>query len=151
MNKSTTKGKPTTTTTKKYTKENKIHKIRSQTKFHGSKRGSFFCRRCGQNNTHATPDCWILKRAEENRNIDRNRPADNNKWAVEPFFQRKARKEAHATGRKRAGKNAGAKKQMAECKWDASLTDSSDSSSGEVSVHNMEMDQIGTWNGKFGH
>ena len=130
---------------KKVHKKTKFTKFESRAKFRGNKRSGYFCRKCGQNNTHSTPDCWILKRAGENNKKEHGGPANNNKRAGKPFFQREERKEAHATNRKRAGRKASNKNKTAESKRDDSSTASSTtSSSSAVSVNNMELDQIGT-------
>ena len=85
-------------------KKVKFAKDRDEHKKNGRERtrtqDKLFCKRCGENNTHVTRDCYILKReAREQEN-----PSEKNK----PFTKRTFRKEVNAMARI-AGKNDGLK------------------------------------------
>jgi hypothetical protein len=91
----------------KNNKKNKFAKFENNNKKNGgenvpTKDGSFMCKRCGQNATHDTDRCYILKnlaRKAEQAN-------GNGKEHAKPFSKRTFRKEINAIARK-AGKNDG--------------------------------------------
>ena len=64
-------------------KKTKFAKFQVRGTFRERKRGNYFCRKCGPNATHATPDCWHLKRANANDNNKTDGPVPSS-WEVAP-------------------------------------------------------------------
>jgi hypothetical protein len=109
-------------------KKTKFSNFESRAKFRGNFRRRYFCRKCGPNDMHTTPECRILKRVAVHK----------------PFTQRgRPTKDAHVTN-----KQAGSKKSKAATrKADRHSSDSSESSDSVMPVNNMEFrnhNEIGT-------
>jgi hypothetical protein len=119
---------------KKIHKKTKFSKFVSRAKLRGNFRRPYFCRKCGPNNTHATPECRILKRTTEAAEVEKN-GVEVARKTHKPFTPRgRPFKEAHATS-----KQAGNKKSKAVTrKADRHSSDSSESSDSAMSVNNME-------------